>query len=69
MGDGMNLSLNEVCVAVHTGGDVILWGVRGIHNTLYPTKIVAEIAARNWFPSEDSEARYGRIYFRAFYTN
>lgn len=40
---------------------VELWYVRGIDGYLYPTKIVAEAAARTRFPHEDEDVRYTRI--------
>jgi hypothetical protein len=45
---------------------VELWKIRGVPLVLFPNKIVAEQYARNTFPDEDPEKRYGRIFFRRF---
>jgi hypothetical protein len=44
---------------------VHLWFVQGIKGKWYPTKIVAEQAARITFP-DDKDAGYGRIYYCTF---
>lgn len=46
-------------------GPVVLWFVQGIDNRWYPTKIVAEQAARITFP-DDPNCGYGRVYYRGF---
>lgn len=48
-------------------GVVELWRVRGIDNTFYPTKMVAEIAARATFPKDEMAANYGRISYVRFH--
>jgi hypothetical protein len=48
------------------GCAVSLWGVRGIPGTLYPTKIVAEVAARLAFSHEGPDQRYARIFYTLF---
>jgi hypothetical protein len=40
--------------------------VLGIDRALFPTKIVAETAARMTFPGETVEQRYARIFFITF---
>ena len=53
--------------AIREDGDkiVTLWYVRGML-PLYPTKLVAEVAARASFPHEDEDVRYGRISYREY---
>ena len=46
--------------------EACLWFVRGIDNRLYPTKIVAEYAARRFFAGEDEITRYARITCKTF---
>ena len=46
--------------------EACLWFVRGIDNRLYPTKIVAEAAARRFFGNEDEITRYARITCKTF---
>jgi hypothetical protein len=46
---------------------VLIWYVQGIDTWVFPTKIVAEHAARISFPNEDPHTRYGRIFYRKFY--
>lgn len=48
-------------------GVVELWRVRGIDNTFYPTKIVAEQAAWARFPRDEMQANYGRISYARFH--
>ena len=45
---------------------VQLWGIQGIPGCLYPTKMVAEIAARQRFPKEDESLRYARIFYKTY---
>lgn len=52
--------------APHGCDQVELWFVDGIKGMLYPTKIVAEQAARITFQHESADKRYGRIYYRRF---
>jgi hypothetical protein len=44
---------------------VTLWHIAGVPS-VYPTKIVAEAAARLRFPDETIERRYARLYFRMY---
>lgn len=46
-------------------GLVQLWAVQGIEGAFYPTKMVAEQAARITFPKEPNNA-YGRIHYSVF---
>lgn len=48
------------------GGTVDLWSFRSSDMNYYPTKIAAEIAARQMFPDESEDERYGRIYYTTF---
>jgi hypothetical protein len=48
------------------GGTVDLWSVRSNDMSYYPTKVAAEIAARQMFPDEGEDERYGRIYYTTF---
>lgn len=61
----MNVTLSEVGIVCNDDDTVELWKVRGLP-TYYPTKIVAEMAARRYFPNEDEVDRYGRIGFVRF---
>ena len=45
---------------------VVLWRVLGMDTILFPTKIIAETAARMYFPSETVEQRYARIFYITF---
>lgn len=54
----------ELRILAHS--TVILWGVRGIPDSLYPTKMVAEVAARQIFNGESESERYSRIYYCEF---
>lgn len=65
MGHIASLSLNEV--RIPDKDEVDLWGVRGIPGALYPTKAVAEVAARLAFPEQRPEQRYARLYSMKFY--
>lgn len=48
-------------------GQIQLWYLRGDkEGVYYPTKIVAEAAARLMFPTESESARYGRVFYRWF---
>lgn len=47
--------------------EVDLWFVAGLPGFLYPTKIAAEVAARQAFPEESPEMRYSRIRSMKFY--
>ena len=44
---------------------VNLWYVRGIPNVYFPTKIVAEAAARAAFGHSEND-HYSRVFFREF---
>lgn len=46
---------------------VVLWYLTGVPHRYYPTKIAAEAAAREHFPHEDIDQRYGRIFYREFF--
>lgn len=63
----MTFALSELEIHDEPDEAVALWWVRGIPNTHYPSKIVAEIAARRAFPHEDPDVRYGRVFFRSFF--
>ncbi len=60
----MELSWSEVRIRATNdeGSEVELWYVRGLPN-YFPTKIVAEKAARLQFPYENW---YSRVYFARF---
>lgn len=67
----MTLISSEAGAPVHFTGFadawVELWFVRGLTECLaFPTKMVAEKVARERFPDEDPDTRYGRIYYRRF---
>lgn len=53
----------EDCV-IRYGLEVELWYVIGLPGRLYPTKIVAEAAARQAFPVDRD--RYNRVYYKTF---
>lgn len=59
------LKLNEA--VIHDKDEVDLWGVQGVPGALYPTKAVAEVAARLAFPEQRPEQRYARLYSMKFY--
>lgn len=59
------LQVNEAVIP--DKDEVDLWGVRGIPGALYPTKAVAEVAARLAFPEQRPEQRYARLYSMKFY--
>lgn len=61
----MRATINEATIP-DNGEEVELWFVWGIPKRLYPTKIVAEAAARETFPDESEGERYGRIFYRRF---
>jgi hypothetical protein len=64
----MALTVNEATIPVMETRHrtfVELWYVFGASG-MYPTKIVAEEAARLRFPHEDPDARYARIGYRTF---
>lgn len=65
MGHIASLSLNEV--RIPDKDEVDLWFVAGLPGSLYPTKIAAEVAARQAFPEESPEMRYSRIRSMKFY--
>lgn len=63
------MNINEAAIPVEQvmfTWHVELWGVRGIEQKLWPTKIAAEMAARARFLDEDPDTRYSRIYFIRF---
>lgn len=60
----MSLTPNDT--AIPLTDEAALWHVRGIPQ-LYPTKIIAEAAARAAFPSEDPYVRYARIRSLRYY--
>jgi len=43
--------------------EVILWRLRGVPKTFYPTKMAAEVAARAHFPHDNATVRYSRVSF------
>lgn len=53
--------------AFSSTGTVKLWGVQGRGGCFYPTKVAAEIAAREAFPNEDPFKRYARLYSKTFH--
>ena len=61
-------TLSDVLVwgAGNEDKQVTLWRVSGIAGTWYPSKVVAEKAARNCFPDEDEHKRYARVSYRVF---
>lgn len=58
---------NEIRV-LDIDGYVQLWFVSGrvCANECWPTKELAEVAARRQFPNETPGARYSRIFFRSY---
>lgn len=40
-----------------------IWRVRGIDGTCYASKLDAESAAREEFPTEKADLRYSRVYY------
>lgn len=46
---------------------VTLWRVTGIDGILFPTKMLAEIAARTTFPKDEMGTNYGRISYVRFH--
>jgi hypothetical protein len=64
------MNINEAAIPVIAEPNCLdrveLWGVRGIEQSLWPTKIAAEIAARALFPGDHPDGRYSRIYFVRF---
>lgn len=60
----MSLSLSEVQIL--NEDIIVLWGVRGNPNYLFPSKLAAEVAARNVFPCEMPDERYSRIFYTTF---
>jgi hypothetical protein len=58
------MSFTHSELRMHTEDESVqLWSVKGLPD-FYPTKIVAEAAARAAFPNEDS---YRRVFFQRFY--
>lgn len=58
----MTITLSETLM--HATDTVELWFIRGDGTQFaYPTKYLAETAARFYFPHEDTPTRYARIYF------
>ena len=53
-------------VQVRKEDSVELWGFTG-GDQLYPTKMLAERAARIAFPDEDPYKRYARIFYRRYH--
>jgi hypothetical protein len=62
----MALSAPDCAIPQDDDGTLNLWQVRGMPQIWFPTKLVAEMAARHLFPGEDPDTRYGRIYFKVF---
>ena len=62
----MNINLNDVKMKEDEDGGVVLWSVTGLFYW-WPTKIAAEMAARERFPDEDPHSRYARIFYSTFY--
>ena len=60
------LHIADAAIPEESGCVVTLWGVRGIPGTMYPTKIVAEMAARYVFTHEGPDQRYARIFYTLF---
>jgi len=46
-------------------GAVALWGIRGLPYR-WPSKMCAEMVARNAFPNEDADKRYARIFYELY---
>ena len=65
-GNSMNIDLNQARIDEDTDQGVTLWSVRGLDGW-WPTKIVAEVAARRAFPEEAGEIRYARVFYSTFY--
>jgi len=61
----MKFTVSEVLMLGRQTG-VTLWRVKGLHDQLFPTEIVAQVAARQAFPSETADVRYARISFSRF---
>lgn len=62
----MNVDLS-MAVIHDREGIIELWYVTGIPDRFYPTKIVAEMAARQRFPDEDRETNYQRVLYKKFH--
>lgn len=58
-------TLNEVEFGSFCGR-VTLWFVQGRPLAYYPTKIVAEAAARHYFPDDDVYTRQARVRYHEF---
>lgn len=52
----MTISVTDCKIFKDEFCEVQLWYVRGHADTFYPTKIVAEIAARYIYPGQDTNA-------------
>lgn len=61
----MSLTTTD-CAIPFIEGALVLWYVKGIPGYYYPTKTVAEMAARLVFPEESPDRRYGRIFYETF---
>lgn len=62
----MNFTLGDVRIS-HLDDEVEIWFVRGVGNHWgYPTKLAAEVAARQLLP-EETRARLGHDMNRAVY--
>ena len=59
------LSLDEI--VIEDVAEIQLWYLRGIPGKLFPTKIAAEVAARERFPDEGPDARYARLGYVVFF--
>lgn len=55
---------SQACV-VSTDGVIEMWQVQGLKGW-YPSKLAAEVAARDAFPDEDCSTRYARLSFKRF---
>jgi hypothetical protein len=63
------MNVNEAAIPVRRtrrSTSVELWHVGGMDGWLFPTKIVAEEAARLRFPHESPDARYARIGYATY---
>lgn len=58
-------SCNLFNTNIPDGDRIVLWRVRGIPG-YYPSKLIAETAARLSFPHEIAHVRYGRVHFVHF---
>ena len=60
----MLFMLSDLKMYIHPAGHTEIWFVMGYPNNGYPTKMVAESAAKQLHPNVDSNSA---VYYRRFY--